>query len=89
MREECSQKGGNIWEGQCIYCADGIIFEYGQCTKRCGMNQIYLNRVCICATEFTRKGKDCVAEKKCGTNEIWSDALNVCTCNKGCARFVQ
>lgn len=53
------------------------------------MNQIYLNRVCICATGFTRKGKDCVGEKKCGTNEIWSDSLNACTCNKGCARFIE
>ena len=29
-----------------------------------------------------RKGKDCVADKKCGGNQVWSDAANDCVCDQ-------
>ena len=89
LREECAKTGGNIWQGQCIYCAPGVVFEYGLCTRRCGANQIYLNRVCICAKGFTRKDKDCVNAKQCGTNQVWSDTQNGCVCAKDYASVNQ
>jgi hypothetical protein len=66
LREKCVELGGNIWEAQCIFCPPGIIFEYGRCSRKCGLNQVYINRVCICAKGFTRKGKDCVKDNACG-----------------------
>lgn len=87
LREDCSKKGGNIFEGQCIFCAPGVVLEYGRCAKKCGANQVYSNRVCICAKGFVRKGKDCVNGKTCGTNQVWSDVQNGCVCAKGFANF--
>ena len=78
-------KNGNIWESKCVFCPAGIVFEYGQCTRRCGANQLYLSRACVCLKGFNRVGKDCVqiAQKKCGTNQVWSDLQNKCVCNTG------
>ena len=56
LREDCIERGGNAYEGQCIFCATGIVFEYGLCTRRCRANQVYTQRVCICAPGYTRKG---------------------------------
>lgn len=60
---------GNAYEGQCVFCAPGIVFEYGQCTRRCGANQLYTNRVCVCLSGFVRRGNACVAEGSGGNND--------------------
>lgn len=80
LLEECNNQFGYFWQGQCYFCPAGILFDNGRCLSRCGANQIYFNRVCYCQTGFTRVGVDCILEKNCGTNEIWSDSLNKCVC---------
>lgn len=27
LREDCIERGGNAYEGQCIFCATGIVFS--------------------------------------------------------------
>lgn len=85
MREECARLNGNIFESKCLFCPPGIAPEYGACTRKCGANQMYTNRVCVCLKGFTRVGRDCIASKKCGTNQVWSDTQNQCVCNKASA----
>jgi len=72
LREDCVSKGGNVYQGQCIYCPFGIVFEFGKCSRRCGFNQVYLNRACFCNKGFVLNGKDCVLDKKCPTGKIWN-----------------
>lgn len=83
LRENCITKGGNIYQGQCTYCPSGVVFELGRCSKRCGPNQLYINRGCVCAKGFTINGKDCVLDKTCPTGKIWSDDKKGCVCDKG------
>lgn len=52
--EECIEKGGNIWQDQCYFCPEGIIFDNGRCSRRCGANQIFFNRVCFCDSGYVR-----------------------------------
>lgn len=85
LRESCVSKNGNIWESKCIFCAPGIVFSNGFCAGKCGANQLYISRACICLKGFTRAGKDCVQieQKKCGTNQVWNEAQKLCVCNSG------
>lgn len=99
LRERCNSLNGNSYEGQCIFCSPGIVFEYGTCTRRCGANQTYVNRVCICNSGYTRQGNNCVLPgpviPTCNRNEILynnrcracpngaSPNQNTCVCPQG------
>lgn len=77
---------GNIWQGQCIYCPVGVIFENGQCSQKCEANQFYSNSVCNCNQGFARVGRDCVniPNQICGNNQVFSTTLQKCICSTGC-----
>jgi len=82
LKEECRKKSGNLWKDQCVFCSTGIVFDKGQCTNTCGPNQVYLNKVCVCASGFVKQGTQCVNVNKrtCGANQIFSQSANRCVC---------
>ena len=82
LLEECNTQGGNFWQGQCFFCPDGIVFELGRCTRKCGANQIYFNRVCFCQDSYVREGVDCIKDRSCGQNQVWSEDENKCICDE-------
>ena len=87
--EECIDQGGNLFQDQCYFCPEGIVFANGRCSRRCGANQIFFNRICFCDTGFVRQGNDCVKDKSCGTNQIWDDQLGKCVCDSSSFTYGQ
>ena len=80
LKEECLAKGGNVENGECIYCPPGIIFENGQCSKRCKSSWLFLYGICRCPNGYKLKGKECVNDQGCGSFSRYVESSQKCEC---------
>lgn len=81
-KDDCTKLGGNLYNGHCVLCDKGTVFDGEQCISICNKNEIWNSesQQCVCIPTAIRVKSAC---NICPANSNPDKLQRQCICDTG------